>query len=46
MLFHLIKTMVTKGTYEKEDILKKMDVFLLNSRLNEEQYNELVTLMG
>lgn len=46
MLFELIKTMVTKGIYEKEDILKKMDVFLLNSRLNEEQYNELVTLMG
>lgn len=46
MLFDLIKTMVTKGTYEKEDILKKMDVFLLNSRLNEEQYNEIVTLMG
>ena len=46
MLFDLIKTVITKGTYDKENMLKKMDVLLLNNRLAEEQYNELVTLMG
>lgn len=46
MLFDLIKTVITKGTYDKENMMKKMDVLLLNNRLAEEQYNELVTLMG
>lgn len=46
MLFNLMKTIITRGTYDKEDMLKKMDVFLLNSRITEEQYNELTVLMG
>lgn len=46
MLFNIMKIMVTRGTYDKEDMAKKMDIFLLNSRITEEQYNELVTLMG
>lgn len=46
MLFNMMKTIITRGTYEKEDMLKKMDIFLLNNRLAEEQYNELVALMG
>ncbi len=46
MLFSLIKTVITRGTYDNEDMLKKMDVFLLNSRITEEEYNELIALMG
>ncbi|WMI81953.1 hypothetical protein [Anaerotignum sp. MB30-C6] len=46
MLFDLVKTMITRGTYVKEDMLKKMDVFLLNNRISDTEYNELVTLMG
>ncbi|WMI81853.1 hypothetical protein [Anaerotignum sp. MB30-C6] len=46
MLFDLVKTMITRGTYVKEDMLKKMDVFLLNNRITETEYNDLVTLMG
>ncbi|WP_352399388.1 hypothetical protein [Anaerotignum sp.] len=46
MLFNWIKTMVTRGTYDKQDMLKKMDLFLLNNRLTEAEYTELVTLMG
>ena len=45
MLFDLMKTMITRGTYVKEDMMKKMDVFLLNNRITEEQYTELVGLM-
>jgi hypothetical protein len=41
-----MKTMITRGTYDKTDMLKKMDVFLLNNRITEEQYNELTVLMG
>ena len=46
MLFNLMKTMITRGTYVKEDMLKKMDVFLLNNRITDTEYNELVALMG
>lgn len=46
MLFNLMETMITRGTYVKEDMMEKMDVFLLNSRITEAEYNELVTLMG
>jgi len=46
MLFDLMKTMITRGTYTKEDMMKKMDVFLLNNRITEIEYNDLVTLMG
>lgn len=46
MIYNLMKTMITRGTYIKEDMLKKMDVFLLNNRITDTEYNELVTLMG
>ncbi|WP_352400937.1 hypothetical protein [Anaerotignum sp.] len=46
MLFDLMKTMITRGTYAKEDMMKKMDVFLLNNRITEIEYNDLVALMG
>ncbi|MDD3140115.1 MAG: hypothetical protein PHX08_14205 [Lachnospiraceae bacterium] len=46
MLFNLMKTMITRGTYDNADMLKKMDVFLLNNRITEEQYSELTALMG
>ncbi len=46
MIVSLIKTMITRGAFDKEDMLKKLDVFLLNNRITESEYNELVTLMG
>lgn len=46
MLFNWIKTLITRGTYDKADMLKKMDFFLLNNRLTEAEYSELVALMG
>lgn len=30
----------------KDDLLGKLDVFLLNDRINQEQYEELITLLG
>ena len=46
MLYKNLVKMITMGTYEKEDLLSKMDIYLLNNRITEEQYNELVALMG
>ena len=46
MTYTLCKKMIQSGNYVKEDMLAKLDVFLLNNRINETQYNELVALMG
>ncbi|MFV0517259.1 MAG: hypothetical protein ACK5MV_07675 [Aminipila sp.] len=46
MTYNLCKMLITKGNYEKVDMTQKLDVFLLNNRITEVQYNELVGLMG
>jgi hypothetical protein len=46
MTYTLCKKLITSGNYEKDDMLNKLDVFLLNDRINDAQYNELVTLIG
>lgn len=45
MIYKMLKTKIEKGTYDKEDLLKKMDVYLLKDRITEEQYNELFEMM-
>ena len=45
MIFTLLKNKITRGTYDKEDLKNKMDVYLLCNRITEEQYNELTVLM-
>ena len=45
MLYKLIEKLITRGSYEKDDMLKKMDVFLLNNRITEDEYTALVALM-
>jgi hypothetical protein len=46
MLYKNLVKMVTRGSFVKEDLLSKMDIYLLNNRITEEQYSELVALMG
>lgn len=46
MIYRMIKIMVTRGSYDKADLLNKLDVFLLNNRLTETEYTELVALIG
>lgn len=45
MIYKLLKTKIEKGNYDKEDLLKKMDVYLLRNRITAEQYEELVQMM-
>lgn len=45
MTYNLCKMLIEKGSYEKTDMTQKLDVFLLNNRIDEKQYNELVGLM-
>lgn len=46
MLYKNLIKMITRGTFEKEDLLSKMDMYLLNDRITEAEYNELMALMG
>lgn len=45
--YTLCKKVIENGTYgTKEEMLVKLDVFLLNNRITQEQYNELVNLLN
>lgn len=46
MLYKNLVKIITRGTYDKEDLLSKMDIYFLNNRITEEQYTELVALMA
>jgi hypothetical protein len=46
MTFNLCKKIIEKGAYgPKEEMLIKLDVFLLNNRITQEEYEELVNLL-
>lgn len=43
MTYNNCKKVIANGNYgTKEDMMVKLDVFLLNNRITESQYNELV----
>jgi len=47
MTYIFCKRVIENGTYgTKEEMLVKLDVFLLNNRITQEQYNELVDLLN
>jgi len=37
--------MIKKGNFEYNDMMKKLDIFLLSDRLTQEQYTELTKMM-
>ena len=46
MTFVFCEKVIDNGRYgTKEEMMIKLDVFLLNSRITQEQYNELVALL-
>lgn len=46
MTYKLMKRIITKGGYDHESTLLKLDVFLMADRITAEEYQELVELMG
>ncbi|WP_303870460.1 hypothetical protein [Acetobacterium wieringae] len=46
MTYKVAKMMITNGNYEYNDMLKKLDIFLLGNRITQEQYTELVGLLN
>lgn len=46
MTYNLCKRIIESETYKsKEDMVVKLDVFLLNDRIVQEEYNKLVELL-
>lgn len=46
MIYNLLKNKIERGSYNKESLIMKMDVYLLNNRITENQYNELIGIMN
>lgn len=47
MTYIYCKQVISNGTYgEKESMQMKLDVFLLNDRMTQREYEELVGLLG
>ncbi len=40
------KIIIQSGNYEKESMLKKLDIFLTFNRITLEQYTELINLIN
>ena len=46
MTYIYCKKVIQNGTYgTREDMMIKLDVFLLNDRITQEQYTELVAML-
>ena len=39
------KKIIAGGNYDSDDMLDKLDIFLLNERITNEQYNELIGMI-
>ena len=46
MTYTRLKKLIENGVYVKEDMMNKLDVFLMADRITEAQYEELVGLMA
>lgn len=46
MTYGLCKKIIAKGNYDKTELLNKLDLFLLNNRITDGQYKELVNLIN
>lgn len=46
MTYRNCKKLIEIGRYEKDDMLNKLDIFLLNNRINQSEYEELVNVIN
>lgn len=44
-IYEMCKKLIINNKYDKEDILGKLDIFLLSDRVSKEQYLELIGMM-
>jgi len=45
MAYNLMKRIIMRGGYDKDDVMNKLDAFLAADRITVEQYQELVGMM-
>lgn len=45
MAYKLMKRIIERGGYDKEEIMNKLDAFLATDRLTTEQYKELARMV-
>ena len=45
-MYNICKKMILNGNYEKEDMMNKLDIYLLKNRITEEQYTELIDMIN
>lgn len=46
MTYKNCKKLIENGRYEYEDMMNKLDVFLLGDRITQSEYEELVKMMN
>lgn len=46
MVYILMKRLIAAGRYEAEDMMTKLDVYLLYGRITQEQYEELMSMIA
>ena len=46
MTYKLLKRIISRGNYDKESMMQKLDVFLIADRITTEEYQELVEMMN
>ncbi len=45
MAYKLMKRIITRGGYDRDEVMNKLDAFLAADRITAEQYKELVAMM-
>ena len=46
MTYKLLKRIISRGNYDKESMMQKLDVFLMADRITAEEYQELVEMIN
>lgn len=45
MAYKLMKRIITRGGYDRDEVMNKLDAFLAADRVTAEQYKELMAMM-
>ena len=45
MAYRLMKRIITRGSYDRDEVMNKLDAFLAADRITSEQYKELMAMM-
>ena len=46
MAYRLMKRIIERGGYDRDDVMDKLDTYYASGRLSKEQYEELMGMVG